>query len=69
MMRYQLIKAIKCADQKEIRDILDAAMERYREVYPEWNIIYYAIENKDHRKYKKELLRTIWMIVKYELLA
>lgn len=69
MMRYQLIKAIRCADKKEIRDILAVAMDRYREVYPDWSIIYYAIENKNRWKYKKELLRTIWMMVKYDLLA
>ena len=69
MVRYQLIKAIRGADRNEIGDVLAAAMERYREVYPDWSIIYYAIENKNRRKYKRELLRIIWMMIKYDLFA
>ena len=69
MVRYQLIKAIRGADRNEIGDLLAAAMERYREVFPDWSIIYYAIENKNRRKYKRELLRIIWMMIKYDLFA
>lgn len=69
MVRYQLIKAIRGADRNEIGDVLAAAMERYREVYPDWRIFYYAIENKNRRKYKRELLRIIWMMIKYDLFA
>ena len=69
MVRYQLIKAIRGADRNEIWDVLAAAMERYREGYPDWSIIYYAIENKNRRKYKRELLRIIWMMIKYDLFA
>ena len=69
MVRYQLIKAIRGADRNEIGDVLAAAVERYREVYPDWIIFYYAIENKNRRKYKRELLRIIWMMIKYDLFA
>ena len=68
MVRYQLVQAIRYADQRDSR-YPAVAMERYRDLYPDWSIIYYAIENKDRRKYKKELLRIIWMMVKYDLLS
>ena len=59
MVRYQLVKAIRNSDKMEIHDLLNAVMQRYRELYPDWGIIYYAIENKNRRQYKKELLRVV----------
>ena len=44
MMLEEVLRHIGQADTLEITYILDAAMDRYRALYPEWDIHYFATE-------------------------
>lgn len=47
-MEYrEALQYIQRADRIEIQELLDAAMERYRVLYPDWDIWYCAVEKKD----------------------
>ena len=48
------IKAIMKMDSLQIDYILDAVLKRKRELYPDWNIIYYA-----HKKGEGDEMETI----------
>ncbi len=39
-----MLEKIQNATREEISEILPAAMARYRELYPEWEIFYTSIE-------------------------
>ena len=38
----KLLKMISQADAEEIDILLDAVMKKKRELYPEWELVYYA---------------------------
>ena len=40
----EVIRAIEKADREDIQDILHAAMERYRELYPEWKMQFISVD-------------------------
>ena len=40
----EVIRAIEKADKEDIQDILHAAMERYRELYPDWKIQFVSVD-------------------------
>lgn len=69
MVHCDLIKAIENAKEVEVYELLNAVLERYRELNPEWNIIYYAINKKDPKEYKRQILRIIKFMIKYELIG
>ena len=46
-MYTELISVIQSADASELEDILDAAIKRKRELFPDWDILYLAIPKND----------------------
>ncbi len=44
MRSETLIQAILRADKVQIDQVLDAAMQRKRELYPNWKLFYFAAE-------------------------
>ena len=47
MTKQEVLKYINQVGTGEIADILDAAMGRYRALYPGWEITYCAAEKND----------------------
>lgn len=47
MKHQEVIQYIARADTTGIAEILDAAMARYRILYPDWDILYYAEKKSD----------------------
>lgn len=47
MVYREALQYIQRADRMEIQDLLDAAMARYRVLYPDWDIWYCAVEKND----------------------
>lgn len=43
MLNESITNTIKAADAEEIDEILDMAMERRRELYPDWDMAYLAV--------------------------
>lgn len=46
MSVYELIDRVDDLTPGELMPLLDAVLERYRELFPEWEIIYAAIPKK-----------------------
>lgn len=46
-MKQEVLNYISQMGAEEIADILDAAMNRYRKLYPDWEITYCAAEKND----------------------
>ncbi len=44
-----LIKKIKLSDSTQINEVLSAAQNRYRRLFPEWEIYYISIEKSQDR--------------------
>ena len=59
MHDLEIIENIRKADAYLIDYILDAAMKRKRELYPDWEIFYCAAE-KGKIDSVEDLLRTAW---------
>ena len=59
----ELIGQIAQAPVEEIGDILQAAMERYRSLFPEEEILYLALPKNDPRE-RQRLLQTIQPLLK-----
>lgn len=57
MSLEELMKRIEQSDKEEIIDVLDAAMKRKRELYPDWDIIYYA--GKKGEKDEVDVIRSL----------
>lgn len=55
----QVIKDIQKADVIQIDRILDAAMKRKRELYPDWELFYCAAE-KGRVNCPEDLIRAAW---------
>ena len=56
----ELIRAIERTDAENIQDLMHAAMERYRELYPQWRMIFLSapVDATDERsKAALELIR------------
>ncbi len=55
MNRLDVIEKIKSASDEELEAYMDATFERKRVLYPQWDIIYLAVEKKawDAQKWKK----------------
>ena len=59
-MHNELITAIRSANASEIEDILHLAIEKKRQLFPDWDIIYLALPKTD--KYERK--RTLDYLVK-----
>ena len=40
----EVIRGIERADAQDIQDIMHAAMERYRELYPKWRMMFLSVD-------------------------
>lgn len=49
---YDTINRIEQAGRREIGILVDAAMKRYRELFPDWEILYYAYPRRDAEEEK-----------------
>ena len=43
----EIFKKIRRADDAEINEIIDALTQRYKEVYPDWEIMFLAMPRND----------------------
>ena len=59
MQANKILHAIVNADRKTIDDILDVAMKRKRELYPDWEIFYCAAP-KESVSSLEEMVRKAW---------
>ena len=59
MHHTDAIRYIRAANPEQIDDILEAAIRRKRELYPGWEIIYYAEENGSTEG-AEEWFRRMW---------
>lgn len=57
----EVIRAIERADVEDIQDLLQATMKRYRELYPEWKILYLSAKADAEDAYSKAILDVIRM--------
>ena len=55
-MREGTLQNIKKANAKEVDEILDAAMERRRQLFPDWEMVYYARPKKILQEGKDEFV-------------
>jgi len=44
-----MLQEIKNAKPEEMEDILQAVMERYRQIYPDWEIMFLSLDKKENR--------------------
>ncbi len=58
MSKEEIFEAIEEASAAEIDEYLDAALNRKRELYPDWDICYLALPN-NAPKQRKELLEAL----------
>ena len=49
-----LINEINNTDRSNINDVLNAAINRYRQLYPDWEISLISIEKESDRDYEIE---------------
>ena len=45
-----LIQQIASADAEQIEHIISAALERYRDLFPDWEIMLFSLERKGSRE-------------------
>ncbi len=55
----EILKKIEEADPGEIDELLSTAIERKRELFPDWEILYLAMAKKDTEKWK-EILEQVY---------
>lgn len=55
----QVLNYIRQAEPGEIGDILEAAVARKRELYPEWEMVYLALPKNDPEE-RKRTLDWVW---------
>ena len=54
MQMDEVIRAIEQAGEDNIQDLLQAVMERYRELYPQWRMLFLSADpnNTDERNWE-----------------
>ena len=55
----EVIRKIECADAENIQDLLRAVMNRYRELYPEWKILFLSADQNATDAKSLEMLSRI----------
>ena len=63
----EAIRAIEKADRENIQDVLHAAMERYRELYPEWKMQFVSVDPNATDKRSVRLRK--WMLLTEQILG
>ena len=59
MQMDEVIRAIEQTDAENIQDIMQAAMRRYKELYPKWQILFLSAKSDATDAHSKEILRLI----------
>ena len=55
----EVIRAIEQTDMENMQDVIQAAIGRYRELYPDWEIIFISANTKATDECSQELLKLI----------
>ena len=55
METYEIMKLLSSAKEEDVDEILDAVFARRRELFPDWDMIYFALP-KNNPKERKMLL-------------
>lgn len=57
----EVIRAIERTDVENMQDLLQATMKRYRELYPEWKILFLSAKTDATDEISKAILELIRM--------
>ena len=49
----EMIHNIETAGEGDIQEIVFAAMQRYRKLYPDWEIVQSSLYKKDPKEYRR----------------
>ena len=64
--RCSILTAIEHADEQLIQDAIQAVIRRYSSVFPDWEVVFYALPKKPQKR-RQEVERLIHMLQTYEL--
>lgn len=53
MKLEKMMTRIRCADPEEIEKLISAVLRRKRELFPEWDVVYFALPKKDKEERKR----------------
>ncbi len=54
-----IVQYMKMADRNAIDEIFELALEMKRQVHPEWEIVYFALNRENREQEKKRLVELI----------
>ena len=63
----EMINGIERAGEGDIQEIVFAAMQRYRELYPDWEIVQYSLYKKDPKEYRRQVIQIGKMLLRQGL--
>lgn len=63
--RCNILTAIEHADEQLIQDAIQAVIRRYSSVFPDWEVVFYALPKKPQKR-RQEVERLIHMLRTYE---
>ena len=55
----EVIRAIEQTDAENIQDVMQAVMRRYKELYPEWRMLFLSAQSDATDAYNKAILELI----------
>ena len=55
----EVIRAIEQTDAENIQDVMQAAIKRYKELYPEWQMLFLSAKSDAVNAYNQEILDLI----------
>ena len=58
----EVIRAIEQTDSENIQDVLGAVFRRYRELYPNWKILFLSANRDDPGDHNQRLLKLIDLV-------
>ena len=64
-----LLERIHCADRDELQEIIPAVTERFRELWPEWDLLVISCEGRtsvDHIKTLEQCIRLMDAVAKQD---
>ena len=65
MNMENVLSYIDDADGRTTDRILDAVLERRRELFPEWDMVYFALPKNDPKE-REALMKRVWELLMYE---
>ena len=66
----ELLEHIHCADNEELNEIITAVTERFRQLWPQWDLLFISCEGRtpvDHIRTLERSLQLMTATVKNEL--